>query len=265
MKYAFLLIGTLVLFSCPVNAQSLTIPLTFTNDAASAVVTVGFEPDASDGFDMGLDQLAPPSPPAQIFDVRSIFDNTEYLQDFRDTTSAETLFHIALTQASGSSVFTLEWDSEALAAEMGTFEITDDMDGSLFGPLDMKTVGTLDLLASPALLDNGLRIRIEMNDGGSTVSIDEEHELAERFTLEQNFPNPFAQQTDIGFTVSQTDHVKLVVYDLLGKEKLVLVDGIMAPGAYSYTWDAQSEASGMYYYSLSVGSQTSTRSMILAR
>ena len=264
MKYAFLLLGTLVLFSCPVHAQSLTIPLTFTNDAATAVVTVGFEPDASDGFDMGLDQLAPPSPPAQLFDVRSIFDNTEYIQDFRDTTSAETLFHIALTQASGSSNFTVEWDSAALATEIGTFEITDDMDGSLFGPIDMKTVGTLDVLASQALLDNGLRIRIELNEG-STVSIDDEHELADRFTLEQNFPNPFAQQTDIGFTVSQTDHVKLVIYDLLGKEKSVLVDGIMAPGAYSYTWDALSEASGMYYYSLSVGSQTSTRSMILAR
>lgn len=264
MKYAFLLLGTLVLFSCPVHAQSLTIPLTFTNDAATAVVTVGFNPDASDGFDMGLDQLAPPSPPVQLFDVRSIFDNTEYIQDFRDTTSAETLFHIALTHASGSSSFTLQWDSAALAAEMGTFEITDDMDGSLFGPLDMTAVGTLDLLASPALLDNGLRIRIVMNDG-SSVSIDEEHELADRFTLEQNFPNPFSQQTDIGFTVSQADHVKLVVYDLLGKEKLVLVDGIMAPGAYSYTWDARSEASGMYYYSLSVGSQVSTRSMILAR
>lgn len=264
MKYAVLLIGALALITCPVHAQSLTIPLTFTNDAATMVVTVGFHPDASDAFDIGLDALAPPPPPAQLFDVRSVIDNTEYIQDMRDTTSAETVFHISLAHSEGSPTFTMQWDAASLAG-LGTFEITDDMDGSLFGPLDMTSVNTLDLLSSSTLIENGLRIRVVLGEDNNSVSIDEEREVADQFTLQQNFPNPFNQQTDIAFRISQADHVTLVVYDLLGKEKEVLIDEFKAPGSYTLTWNAQAEASGVYYYSLSVGSQVTTRSMILTR
>ena len=263
MKYAVLL-SALALFTCPIQAQTLTIPLTFTNDAATMVVTVGFHPDATDAFDIGLDALAPPPPPAQLFDVRAVLDNTEYIQDMRDTTSAETFFHIALEHSEGSPSFLVQWDATALAG-LGTFEITDDMDGTLFGPLDMTTVGELDILSASALLENGMRIRVVLGEDNNTVSIDEELELADRFTLQQNFPNPFNNQTDIAFSISLADQVTLVVYDLLGKKKDVLVDEFMAPGSYTMTWNAQAEASGMYYYTLTVGSQVATRAMILTK
>lgn len=264
MKYAAALLVSSVLLLSPLHAQSLTIPLTFTNDSASQVLTIGFSAGASDAYDLGVDQLAPPPPPAQSFDVRAVLSNVEFFQDLRDTTSAETLFHIALTQASGSTNFTMEWDASSLEGQ-GIFEITDDMDGSLFGPVDMTTVGNLDILSSSTLLEQGLRIRVVPNGTVNNVSIDEENTQAYSFSLEPNFPNPFRRQTDIAFNVSRSEHVKLVIHDLLGKEKQVLVDAFMAPGTYSYIWDAQSEANGMYLYSLTVGSQIVTRSMILVK
>ena len=264
MRFALHLLSVMMLITCPVFAQPLTIPLTFTNDTSAIEVTIGFHPDATDAFDLGLDALAPPPPPSQLFDVRSVLDNIEFIQDMRDTTVTETIFHVALTHTPGSPSFSMAWDATALAG-LGTFEITDDMDGSLFGPLDMTTTNTLDILSSSALLDNGLRIRIVLGENNNSVSIDEEKEWVHQFTLEQNFPNPFNQQTDIAFKIPQTDHVRLVVFDLLGKEKAVLVDEFLAPGSYAVSWDAQTEASGLYYYSLSVGPQVETRAMILAR
>ena len=266
MKYVAILVTGLALFASPLHAQSLTIPLTFTNGSVSQVITVGFEPGATDAYDIGVDNLAPPAPPAQTFDVRAILDNIEYYQDLRDTTETETLFHISLTPASGSTSFLLEWDSAALASLDGTFEITDDMNGMLFGPIDMQAANSVDLLSAQALLDNGIRIRIDLGeDMPNNVSIDEEQAVAQRFTLNQNYPNPFRQHTDITFSLTEAEHVTLVVYDLLGKEKATLVDTFMAPGTHTLTWNAASEASGMYYYTLSAGSQVSSRSMVLTR
>jgi hypothetical protein len=72
--------------------------------------------------------------------------------------------------------------------------------------------------------------------------------------LEQNFPNPFNPTTKIGFTVPGPEiaQVKLSVYDVLGKEVAVLVDGPLSPGYHSRTFDGRSLASGVYVYRLQV-------------
>ncbi len=100
-------------------------------------------------------------------------------------------------------------------------------------------------------------------------------------SLEQCYPNPFNSSTTITFRVAHdvpvdtgpgvrkgeagTHFVKLCVYDLLGRELAVLVDGRMEPGSHAVRFDGSGLASGVYLYRLQSGGHTETRSLVLLR
>ena len=68
--------------------------------------------------------------------------------------------------------------------------------------------------------------------------------------LEQNQPNPFNPATRLAFTLDRAGAVSLVVYDLAGREVERLVQGEMAAGRHSVTWQPRGLASGVYVYRL---------------
>ena len=83
--------------------------------------------------------------------------------------------------------------------------------------------------------------------------------------LFQNYPNPFNPSSDIRFSIAQTDHVTLKVYDVLGREVAVLVNDVKKPGTYDVVVDASGLASGVYFYRLQVGAFAETRRMIAVK
>jgi hypothetical protein len=92
------------------------------------------------------------------------------------------------------------------------------------------------------------------------------------FALLQNYPNPFNPVTSIRYSVGvvsgqppAASNVKLAVYDLLGREVAVLVDGGMAPGNYEVQFDGSRLSSGTYVYRLTAGERVETRKMVLMR
>jgi hypothetical protein len=94
--------------------------------------------------------------------------------------------------------------------------------------------------------------------------------LPDGVRLGQNYPNPFNPKTTISFQVASREHVRLVIYNLLGQEVAVLVDGIRAAGTHSIDWNGTDKngkvaASGMYLYRLSVGKAATSRKMILLK
>ena len=88
------------------------------------------------------------------------------------------------------------------------------------------------------------------------VSVDEPQNSPETLHLLQNYPNPFNPSTKILFSIPKTTHVKLTVYDLLGREIQTLVDEIKTAGVYSVPFDAGNLSSGSYFYKLHVGAST---------
>ncbi|NOS86392.1 MAG: T9SS type A sorting domain-containing protein [Ignavibacteria bacterium] len=89
-------------------------------------------------------------------------------------------------------------------------------------------------------------------------------------SLSQNYPNPFNPQTKIKFAVpsnvkDQTTNVKLVIYDLLGREVTTLVNEELKPGTYEADWDASNYSSGVYFYKLIAGDFVETKKMILMK
>jgi hypothetical protein len=75
------------------------------------------------------------------------------------------------------------------------------------------------------------------------------------FILQQNFPNPFNPSTKIQYHISSPEQVSLKVYNDIGQEVATLVSEHQAPGTYTANWDARNAASGIFYYTLKVGSQ----------
>jgi hypothetical protein len=87
------------------------------------------------------------------------------------------------------------------------------------------------------------------------------------FALNQNYPNPFNASTTIGFRVwgPGSRWVRLAMYDMLGREVAVLVNGKKEPGSYKVTFAATGLSSGVYFYRLESGSSMETRKLILLR
>jgi aminopeptidase N len=85
------------------------------------------------------------------------------------------------------------------------------------------------------------------------------------YNLEQNYPNPFNPNTNIKYEIAGYVDVKIVVYDALGRQMLILVDEKQKPGKYSIIFDSKNFASGVYFYKINAGSYSSTRKMILLR
>lgn len=85
------------------------------------------------------------------------------------------------------------------------------------------------------------------------------------YKLEQNYPNPFNPVTNIKFSVPNAANVKLVIYDMLGKEVATLVNQQMNTGTYNVDFDAAALSSGVYFYKLTAGDFTAIKKMMLVK
>jgi subtilisin-like proprotein convertase family protein len=90
------------------------------------------------------------------------------------------------------------------------------------------------------------------------------NELPERFSINQNFPNPFNAQTRIEFNVPKQSEVRIVLYDMVGKKVGVLVNSELTSGKYSLTFKDDKLASGIYFYTMYTnGQKVDTKKMVL--
>lgn len=88
------------------------------------------------------------------------------------------------------------------------------------------------------------------------------------FSLHQNYPNPFNPVTKIKFDIPTVDRdrsVKIIIYDLLGREVVTLVNEQLMPGSYEVDWDGSGFASGVYFYSLVSQDFVETKRMVLLK
>jgi hypothetical protein len=85
------------------------------------------------------------------------------------------------------------------------------------------------------------------------------------FALAGNYPNPFNPTTTIKFSVAETRIVRLVVYDMLGREVAVLVNEVKEPGTYAVSWNGGMLSSGVYLCKMTSGNFMETSRMILQK
>jgi hypothetical protein len=90
-------------------------------------------------------------------------------------------------------------------------------------------------------------------------------EVPGTFTLYHNYPNPFNPATVIPFDLHKPAHVKLKVYDALGREIGTFIDGNMKAGSHKYEFDGSNLASGTYYFKITVDTKVATGRMMLVK
>ena len=85
------------------------------------------------------------------------------------------------------------------------------------------------------------------------------------FALLQNYPNPFNPVTEISYQLNENSITTLKVFDVLGTEVAELANNWMEAGTHQVTFNASSLSSGIYFYSLTAGSNHEMRKMMLIK
>ena len=103
----------------------------------------------------------------------------------------------------------------------------------------------------------------------SITNINDSENIISEYKLSQNYPNPFNPTTTIKYIIPElegTSHymsVQLIVYDVLGKEVIILVNQKQSAGNYQVTFNAKNLSSGVYFYQLKTAENSITKKMLL--
>lgn len=105
-------------------------------------------------------------------------------------------------------------------------------------------------------------------DGGESLNANlhqDTNAKQENYFVLQNYPNPFNPTTRIKFAIQKTGIVKIIVYDILGKQIEMIVNEELRAGIHETQWNASKYSSGVYFYKLQSGDYTETRRMTLIK
>jgi hypothetical protein len=102
------------------------------------------------------------------------------------------------------------------------------------------------------------------------IASSQPHVLPATAVLAQNYPNPFNPATIIRFHLSERQKVRLVIFDITGQRVRTLLEGEIAAGEQTISWDGRDQqgrpvASGIYFYELAAGNKFERRKMTLIR
>jgi photosystem II stability/assembly factor-like uncharacterized protein len=104
--------------------------------------------------------------------------------------------------------------------------------------------------------------------GFSSIEHNKSILLPDKLSLSQNYPNPFNPVTKINYELPENGMVKLVIYDILGREIKTLINELKQAGKYMVEFDGNQFASGVYFYRIQVegrNSYTDVKKMLLIK
>lgn len=183
--------------------------------------------------EINSDYSLPPVPPQGIFDAR--FGTDKMVEVLGKN------HQIRLTPSSKEIVLS------AGNAKGMKFRVRDEVDGTLLNAeLTEET---------PVVIPANL----------SSILIESMEAIPLTYELSQNYPNPFNPVTVIKYQIPNDGLVKIAVYDVLGKEVKLLVNGFRTAGVYEARLDAGSLASGVYFYRMTAGSFDQIKKMMVLK
>lgn len=114
-------------------------------------------------------------------------------------------------------------------------------------------------------MQNYYRYHAKVKVIGTPVNIQPVTEVPQNYSLSQNYPNPFNPVTKIKFALPKISSVKLIVYDILGRQVQELINSRMNPGYHEFNFTASELPSGVYFYKLTAGEFTDVKKMTLIK
>ena len=156
-----------------------------------------------------------------------------------------------------------------MGVEKGTvlYNAENVADGSMVSESRCAAVG-INATANDFITDEGF----QLIQAGIQWILEEETGIEEEFAtlpaeigLAQNYPNPFNPETMISYELNKAGHVRLAIYDNLGREVAALVDEEQVPGSYQVKFNGRNYPAGLYLCSLRAGSEARTLKMMLIK
>ena len=102
---------------------------------------------------------------------------------------------------------------------------------------------------------------LKQENADNSISSDPE----ESYFKTKNYPNPFNPTTTVNYTLKSATHVKITVYDRLGREVVVLVDESQSEGEYNIEFNGSNLPSGIYFYRIKTSEKIEVKKMVLAK
>jgi len=132
-------------------------------------------------------------------------------------------------------------------------------------PHNLRTDGGMTVTAGP----EGTRVKLLVGTS-AYVQGEARAQVPETLTVDEPAPNPFRDQTTLRYALPEKQHVRIVVYDLLGRAVRTLVDGQRDAGPHQVAWTGQAGtqqrlASGTYLLRLSAGGEQHVEKVVLVR
>ena len=222
------------------------------------------------------------TPCAKVIDANDFFgpettpaNNEMYIDDYRFGDTPIPVELTSFTAVGNNNVVELNWET---ATEINNlmFEIERRTEASEFTTIGyVDGAGTTTEPQSYSYIDRNVengsyfyRLKQIDYDGtyeySSTVEV-EVTVMPASFNLEQNYPNPFNPSTSIKYSIPVSGNVRLSVYNLVGEEVAVLVNGNIEAGTFEVTFDASNLPSGVYLYKLQSANTVQTKKMMLLK
>ena len=89
--------------------------------------------------------------------------------------------------------------------------------------------------------------------------------LPNSVVLRQNYPNPFRSSTTIEYTLPSVEHVRVDVFDVLGRRLSTIIDEVQSAGDHKIIYDVIPVSPGTYFYRLEAGTYSATKAMFILR
>lgn len=253
---------------CKVADTSGDWSLPISSKEGKAVVVIGGDARATQGFDALLDLPSPPaSPGAKATDVGLVVDHTawamdtgtSFIADFVSPSCAVYAWELRV-KARGAAAVELRWDPALLPVA---------------GDLDLWVPSTGQVLVSSMrassscvvpMVNGRQTVEVRLNAQASPVGA-----IPAATSLAANFPNPFNPSTTIACDLAAPSRVSLQVFDTAGRLVRVLAAAQDLPaGHHELTWNGRDDAGrivagGVYFYRLDAGSFHETRKMMLVK
>ncbi|MCX6161443.1 MAG: YCF48-related protein, partial [Ignavibacteriae bacterium] len=128
--------------------------------------------------------------------------------------------------------------------------------GTVVGQVGLKASGSNSATDGPMYITNG-NGTVGVVQTGTTVP--------EKYSLNQNFPNPFNPTTKISFALAKAGPVMLTVFDMSGREIATLVNSTLSVGNFEYTFDGSKLSSGIYFYRIITNDFVESKKMTLLK
>jgi len=232
--------------------------------AVDRITVMGVAEDATEGFDPMHDIAEAPNPPGGEFVSMSVYHpdwanvlGVRFAQDLKSPVEPGGYREWTFKIESSSEEVELSWLMSGLPDE---YQIGYNYSDGMF----FEDLRLLESLTVPG--NSELMVRVGMEILGSINT----NVLPVVYRLHQNYPNPFNPTTSIDYDLPEQSHVRILVYDMLGRQVKTLINKTQVPGYMSINWDATNDlgepvSAGVYIYTIEAGTFRQTRKMILLK